>query len=207
MGACKSSSPTVRRTAGARRGCGPAADARGRGSRPRSSGQCRQSGTLPLPRLEEAAQRVVTMITWRARTLAPQGAAPGSGSALSQRVSAAAVTVLAGPCRAAMGPGSVRLAGGSEQDRARFVHSARAAAITVGAGPLVTLIGYESRRPTAASWWPLTHRGHWRARQHRPSWHCTRSQEAFNALAAVLRERRPPPAPVAVGPFAPGSGC
>ena len=83
-----------------------------------------KSGALPQPRLDEAAQRVVTMMMWRGRTPAPQGAAPGSGSALSQRVSAAAVTILAGPCKGAMVPGSVRLAGGSEQDRARFAQAA-----------------------------------------------------------------------------------
>nr|WP_308471369.1 glycoside hydrolase family 3 N-terminal domain-containing protein [Arthrobacter sp. Y81] len=169
-----------------------------------------KSGTLPLPRLEEAAQRVVTMMMWRARTPAPQGAAPGSGSALSQRVSAAAVTVLAGPCRGAMVPGSVRLAGGSEQDRARFVQAARAAGITVGAGPLVTLIGYEE--PPAQGDVVVALDAPWSlAGSAAPAKVALygRSQEAFNALAAVLAGKATAPGklPVAVGPFAPGSGC
>jgi beta-N-acetylhexosaminidase len=169
-----------------------------------------KSGTLPLPRLEEAAQRGVTMMMWRARTPAPQGAAPGSGSGLSQRVSAAAVTVLAGPCRGAMVPGSVRLAGGSEQDRARFVQAARAAGITVGAGPLVTLIGYEE--PPAQGDVAVALDAPWSlAGSAAPAKVALygRSQEAFNALAAVLAGKATAPGklPVAVGPFAPGSGC
>jgi beta-N-acetylhexosaminidase len=169
-----------------------------------------KSGAVPMPRLDEAAQRVVTMMMWRARTSAPQGAAPGSGSALSQRVSASAVTVLAGPCRGAMVPGSVRVAGGSELDRARFAQAARAAGIALGAGPLVTLIGYEE--PPAKgdvvvaldAPWPL-------AGSAAPAKVALygRSQEAFNALADVLAGKAPAPGklPVAVGPFAPGSGC
>jgi beta-N-acetylhexosaminidase len=169
-----------------------------------------KAGTLPASRLDEAAQRVATMMLWRARTPAPQGAAPGSGSALSQRVSAAAVTVLAGPCHGPIVPGSVRVSGGNEQDRARFTQAARAAGITVGAGPLVTLIGYEG--PPASgdvvvaldAPWPL-------AGSPAPAKVALygRSQEAFNALAAVLAGKAPASGklPAAVGPYAPGSGC
>jgi beta-N-acetylhexosaminidase len=168
------------------------------------------SGAVPLPRLEEAAQRVVTMMMWRARTPAPPGAAPGSGSALSQRVSAAAVTVLAGPCHGAMVPGSVRLAGGSEQDRARFAQAARAAGIDLGAGPLVTLIGYD--QPPAKGDVVVALDAPWSlAGSAAPAKVALygRSQESFNALAAVLAGKATAPGklPVAVGPYAPGSGC
>lgn len=169
-----------------------------------------KSGAVPASRLDEAAQRVVTMILWRARTPAPQGAAPGSGSALSQRVSAAAVTVLAGPCHGPIVPGSVRVAGGSEQDRARFAKAARAAGIAIGAGPLVTLIGFEGPPATGDvvvaldAPWPL-------AGSAAPAKVALygRSQEAFNALAAVLAGKAPATGklPAAVGPHAPGSGC
>lgn len=165
-----------------------------------------KTGAVPASRLDEAAQRVVTMMMWRARTPAPQGAAPGSGSALSQRISAAAVTVLAGPCHGPMVPGSVRVAGGSEQDRARFAKAARAAGITLGAGPLVTLIGYEGPPATGDvvvaldAPWPL-------AGSAAPAKVALygRSQEAFNALAAVLAGKAPAPGklPAAVGPYAP----
>lgn len=168
------------------------------------------TGALPPQRLDEAAQRVVTMMMWRARTPAPPPAAPGSGSALSQRVSAAAVTVLAGPCHGPMVPGSVRVAGGNDQDRARFAQAARAAGMTLGAGPLVTLIGYEG--PPAQgdvvvaldAPWPL-------AGSAAPAKVALygRSQEAFNALVAVLAGKAPAPGklPAAVGPYAPGTGC
>lgn len=169
-----------------------------------------KSGAVPASRLDEAAQRVVTMILWRARTPAPQGAAPGSGSALSQRVSAAAVTVLAGPCHGPIVPGSVRVAGGSEQDRARFAKAARAAGIAIGAGPLVTLIGFEGPPATGDvvvaldAPWPL-------AGSAAPAKVALygRSQEAFNALAAVLAGKAPATGklPAAVGPHTPGSGC
>jgi beta-N-acetylhexosaminidase len=169
-----------------------------------------RTGAVPPSRLEEAAQRVVTMLMWRARTPTPQGAAAGSGAAVSQRVSAAAVTVLAGPCHGPMVPGSVRLAGGTELDQARFAAAARAAGITLGAGPLVTLIGYE--QPPAAgdvvvaldAPWPL-------AESPAPEKVALygRSQEAFNVLVAVLAGKQAAPGklPVAVGPFAPGTGC
>lgn len=168
------------------------------------------TGALPGTRLDEAAQRVVTMMMWRARTPVPQGAAPGSGSALSQRISAAAVTVLAGPCHGPMVPRSVRLAGGSDQDRARFARAARDAGISLGAGPLVTLIGYEGVPATGDvvvaldAPWPL-------AGSAAPAKVALygRSQEAFNALAAVLAGKAPATGklPAAVGPHAPGSGC
>ncbi|MEK0155343.1 glycoside hydrolase family 3 N-terminal domain-containing protein [Arthrobacter oryzae] len=168
------------------------------------------TGAVPASRLNEAAQRVVTMMMWRARTPVPPAAAPGSGSALSQRVSAAAVTVLAGPCHGPMVPGSVRVAGGSEQDRARFAQAARAAGITIGAGPLVTLIGFGGPPATGDvvvaldAPWPL-------AGSAAPAKVALygRSQEAFNALAAVLAGKAPATGklPAAVGPYASGSGC
>ena len=109
-----------------------------------------RSGALPPERLAEAAQRVVTMMIWRARTGAGAGTAPGSGSGLSQEVSAAAITVLAGPCEGPMVPASVRVTGGSAQDRARFAAAARNAGISIGKGPLVSLIGAASPASPAA---------------------------------------------------------
>jgi beta-N-acetylhexosaminidase len=169
-----------------------------------------KAGTVPAARLDEAATRVVTMLIWRARAGAPQSAAPGSGSALSQRTSAAALTVLAGPCHGPMVPGSVRVAGGSEQDRARFAAAAKAVGIGIGDGPLVRLIGYQDP-PAAADVavaldapWPL-------ADSAAPAKVALygRSQEAFNALLTVLAGKRTAPGklPAAVGHYAPGAGC
>ncbi|HET9289666.1 MAG TPA: glycoside hydrolase family 3 N-terminal domain-containing protein, partial [Actinomycetes bacterium] len=179
-----------------------------------------RSGALPSERLAEAAQRVVTMMIWRARTGAGPGTAPGSGSGLSQEVSAAAITVLAGPCDGPIVPASVRVTGGSAQDRARFAAAARNAGISIGAGPLVSLIGAPASRvsgsaPAAPQTtadvavaldapWPLAH-------STAPARIALygRSPGAFDALAAVLagHARAPGKLPVAVGSQHPGTGC
>ena len=142
-----------------------------------------RSGALPPERLAEAAQRVVTMMIWRARTGAGAGTAPGSGSGLSQEVSAAAITVLAGPCEGPMVPASVRVTGGSAQDRARFTAAARNAGISIGKGPLVSLIGapaspaspaHRLRRRRRRTWrWPSTRPGRWHTPRPRPGSHST----------------------------------
>lgn len=169
------------------------------------------AGKLPLPRLEEAARRVVTMMIWRARTDTRQHrAAPGSAETLSAKVSAAAVTVLSGPCRGPLVPGRLRLSGGTALDRAYFAAAARDAGITLGAGPLVSLIGYGGA-PAGGDIavaldapWPL-------ARSSAPTKVALfgRTPGAFKALLAVLAGKATAPGklPAAVGPFRPGSGC
>ncbi|WP_346959823.1 glycoside hydrolase family 3 N-terminal domain-containing protein [uncultured Arthrobacter sp.] len=169
-----------------------------------------RSGTLPAARLDEAAQRVATMQLWRGRSHPLRGSAPGSGSALSQKVSREAITVLAGPCRGRIVPASVRVGGGSAQDRARFAAAAKQAGISVGAGPLVTLIGYRGSPVTADvavsldAPWPLEKSA---ARAKIALY--GRSQEAFGALLAVLAGKTAAPGklPVAVGRQGAGSGC
>ena len=149
-----------------------------------------RSGALPPERLAEAAQRVVTMMIWRDRTGAGAGTAPGSGGGLSQQVSAAAITVLAGPCEGPMVPASVRVAGGSAQDRARFAAAARNSGISIGEGPLVSLIGAASPASPAAphapqgplgrrTWrWPSTRPGRWHTPRPRPGSHSTAGARA-----------------------------
>ncbi len=178
-----------------------------------------KDGSLPAGRLAEAAQRVVTMMMWRGRTAgqpgAEPGAAPGSGAALSQTVSAAAITVLTGPCQGALVPGSVRVAGGSARDRERFTAAARDAGLNVGHGPLVALIGFggsatapETDGAAVAvaldAPWPLADT----AAPTRIALY-GRTPGAFAALAAVLTGAAAAPGklPVTVGPHAPGSGC
>lgn len=171
-------------------------------------------GSLPAGRLTEAAQRVATMMTWRGRLAAqpaqPPGAAPGSGNALSASVSAAAVTVMSGPCSGPLVPGSVQLAGGSPQDRARFEAAAAKAGLATGSGPLVTLIGYRGR-PAGGDIavaldapWPL-------ADSSSPTKIALygRTQGAFDALANVLAGKATAPGklPAAVGTFPAGTGC
>jgi beta-N-acetylhexosaminidase len=169
-----------------------------------------RDGTLPAARLDEAAQRVATMQLWRGRSHPPRGSAPGSGSALSHKVSQEAITVLAGPCRGRIVPARVRVSGGSEQDRARFAVAARQTGISVGAGPLVMLIGYGGSPVTADvavsldAPWPLA-----KSAAGAKIALYGRSQEAFDALLAVLAGKAAAPGklPVAVGRQGSGSGC
>jgi beta-N-acetylhexosaminidase len=168
------------------------------------------AGTLPAARLDEAARRVATMMTWRGRTSAPSGAAPGSGGDISARVSAAAVTVLSGPCGGPIVQGSIRIAGGSPQDRARFEAAAAKAGLGTGAGPLVSLIGYAGRPAggdiavTLDAPWPLQD-------SSTPVKIALygRTPGAFDALVAVLagKARAPGKLPAAVGSYPAGTGC
>ena len=169
-----------------------------------------RNGALPADRLDEAARRVATMQLWRGRSPSSPAKAPGSGSALSEKVSQEAITVLAGPCGGRIVPASVRVSGGSAQDRARFTAAARQAGVGGGAGPLVALIGYGGAPATADvavsldAPWPLE-------RSVAPAKIALygRSQEAFDALLAVLAGTAAAPGklPVAVGPQGAGSGC
>ncbi len=174
------------------------------------------AGTLPAARLDEAAVRVATMMTWRGRATsppagsAPASAAPGSGADISARVSAAAVTVLSGHCGAPIVEGSIRIAGGSAQDRARFEAAAAKAGLGTGAGPLVSLIGYAGR-PVGGDIavaldapWPLQD-------STAPVKIALygRTPGAFDALVAVLAGKATAPGklPAAVGSYPAGTGC
>jgi beta-N-acetylhexosaminidase len=168
------------------------------------------SGSLTGTRLDEAARRVATMMTWRARTGTPPGSAPGSGSQLSASVSAAAVTVVSGPCGGPLVPGSVRVDGGSPQDRARFQAAAARVGLGVGEGPLVSLIGYGG--PPAGGDIAVALDAPWPLQDSSAPVRIAlygRSQGAFDALAAVLAGKATAPGklPAAVGNFPAGTGC
>jgi beta-N-acetylhexosaminidase len=169
------------------------------------------SGKLPQQRLDEAARRVATMMIWRGRTGQPKPpAAPGSGEALSAKVSARAITVLTGRCKGAAVAGHVRVAGGTPVDRARFGAAAKDAGIALGTGPLVTLIGYGGGPATSDiavaldAPWPL-------AQSVAPTRIALygRSPGAYKALLAVLAGKASAPGklPAAVGPYRAGAGC
>ncbi len=169
------------------------------------------TGRLPPARLDEAARRVVTMMIWQGRTKPKHpAAAPGSGEGLSARVSALAVTVLTGQCSGAHVAGRVRVTGGTAGDRARFAAAAQAQGITLGAGPLVNLIGYGGV-PVGGDIavaldapWPL-------ARSAAPTKIALygRTPAAFKALLAVLAGKAPATGklPAAVGTYRAGTGC
>lgn len=168
-------------------------------------------GRLSPARLDEAAQRVVTMMVWRGRTPASfPGTPPGSGQDLSARVSAAAVTVVAGPCSGPLVPGAVQVSGGSPQDRARFEAAAARAGLAIGGGPVVSLIGYGGA-PAGGDIavaldapWPLQDS----AAPVKVALY-GRSAGAFDALAAVLAGKATARGklPAAVGSFPAGTGC
>ncbi|MFC0456413.1 glycoside hydrolase family 3 N-terminal domain-containing protein [Arthrobacter liuii] len=177
--------------------------------------QALAAGTLSAARLDEAAQRVATMMIWHARTSPPAGTAAtaaqaGSGAPLSTQVSASAVTVLSGPCSGPLVPGSVRVAGGGPGDRERFEAAAARAGLTVGSGPLVSLIGPGGKAAggdiavALDAPWPLQDSG---APVKLALY--GRTDAAFDALAAVLAGKAPAPGklPAAVGPFPGGTGC
>ncbi|WP_326951827.1 glycoside hydrolase family 3 protein [Arthrobacter sp. Leaf69] len=171
------------------------------------------SGTLPPERLAEAAQRVVTMMIWRGRAGAKPGTDPGSGAEMSHKVSQAAITVLSGPCDGRIVPASVRVTGGSAQDRSRFAASARNAGIGIGEGPLVSLIGSGGApaKPGTADVAVALDAPWLLAGSRAPAKIAVygRSQGAFDALAAVLagHAKAPGKLPVAVGSQPPGTGC
>ncbi|GAC1371328.1 MAG: hypothetical protein NVSMB43_07230 [Pseudarthrobacter sp.] len=172
------------------------------------------AGTVPAARLDEAATRVATMMTWRGRTAtspgAPQGTAAGSNGDTSARASAAAITVLSGHCSGPIAPSGVRIAGGSDQDRARFAAAAAKGGLGIGQGPLVTLVGYAGRPAggdiavSLDAPWPL-------AGSSAPVKIALygRTPGAFEALVAVLTGKAPAPGklPAAVGSFPAGTGC
>ncbi|TLM86940.1 glycoside hydrolase family 3 N-terminal domain-containing protein [Pseudarthrobacter sp. NamE5] len=168
------------------------------------------TGGLPPERLDEAARRVATMMVWHARTASKTGAPAGSSAPLSARVSASAVTVLSGPCGGPMVPGAVQVAGGNPADRARFEAAAARAGLSLGSGPVVSLIGYGGRGAggdiavALDAPWPLQE-------STAPVKMALygRSDGAFDALAAVLAGKAAAPGklPAAVGSFPAGTGC
>ncbi|MFJ6079123.1 glycoside hydrolase family 3 protein [Pseudarthrobacter sp. NPDC092419] len=168
------------------------------------------NGVLSVERLDEAAVRVATMMHWRGRMGAPAGTPPGSGAALSSRVSAAAVTVLAGKCQGPLVPGAVRVTGGAPRDRALFAAAAGRAGLRMGSGPVVDLVGFGGRpgRGDIAvaldAPWSL-------AGSPAPVKLAIygRTPGAFDALAAVLAGKATAPGklPAAVGRYPAGTGC
>ena len=103
-----------------------------------------QDGEVPEERLTEAAERVVTMLMWRdalAGEVASSGSPREDTAQVSEQVSASAVTVVDGVCDAPLVTDSLQIRGGEEADRARLTEAAQEAGLSVGSGPVVTLVG------------------------------------------------------------------
>lgn len=100
-----------------------------------------RDGRLPAERLVEAATRVVAQLLHTGATPQPPPDVIGSHQGLSQRVSAAAITVTDGPCSGRLVGESVDVSG-DPTAVARFEQAARAAGLGVGGGDSLALIGY-----------------------------------------------------------------
>ncbi len=100
-----------------------------------------EDGTLPRDRLADAATAVVAQQLHVAAVAAPEPDVVGSHSGLSQRVSAAAITSVAGRCSGRLVGDSVSVRGDSDAVTA-FRRAARRAGLRTGSGDSVVLIGY-----------------------------------------------------------------
>nr|WP_242680540.1 glycoside hydrolase family 3 N-terminal domain-containing protein [Nocardioides sp. IC4_145] len=94
-----------------------------------------REGRLPRRRLEQAATRMVALLEHRAAT-ARRGAAPGSAAEAARKLSAAAVTVVAGPCEGRLVEGPV-VPLGSSTAVAGFRAAATRAGMALGRVDLV----------------------------------------------------------------------
>src|SRR5690606_438454 len=104
-----------------------------------------RDGTLPVSRLDEAATRSIALMLHQ-QAMAEKSGTPkpsivGGGEALAEDASAAGMTVVKGKCSGRLVGDSVRVVGGSEEDRAAFTEAAKAAGLSVGSGSVVRLIG------------------------------------------------------------------
>ncbi|XKH58258.1 beta-N-acetylhexosaminidase [Citricoccus nitrophenolicus] len=195
------------------------------------------AGEVPAERLDEAAERVVTMLMWRdllAQELeeatgeekeqagvgtmngAEEGADNGTGAEpeqVSRDLSAAAITVVDGVCGAPLVEDSLQITGGNEIDRARLAEAAEAAGLMVGTGPVVNLVG--SARGSGQGDVVVTLDAPFGLAQSSvPDGGAKvalygRTPGAFEALVAVLTGEAEAPGalPVEVGDWPAGTGC
>lgn len=134
----------------------------------------------------------------------------GSHQDVSQSASAAGLTVLDGPCMGAIVTDSVRVTGGTAQDRVRFRAAAERHGIATGAGPLVVLLA-----PGASGSGDIvvSLSGPWGLAASQASTSRIalygRTPGAFDALFEFLTGQAPAPGqlPVDVGDLPAGTGC
>ncbi len=108
-----------------------------------------RSGRLRRDRVEEAAARqIAALLHQRNRRVTVPSRRPGTSGGVSQRLSAAAATVVSGPCRGRLVGRSVR-ATGPAVAVARFEAAARRAGLETGEGTHVAFVGYRGRRASA----------------------------------------------------------
>jgi beta-N-acetylhexosaminidase len=100
-----------------------------------------RAGRLSRSRLEQAAARQIAMLLHQHRLDPALTRRPGDSLRESRRLSAAAATVVSGPCRGRLVGSSVVATGPDEAVR-RFDRAARRAGLGTGSGTHVALIGY-----------------------------------------------------------------
>lgn len=109
-----------------------------------------QTGMLDAGRLRQAAQRVVALqLHIGGLDAARRGGSGevlpqpvlGSAGAASAELSAAAVTLVSGPCEGRLVGDAITVVGGTEADRARLSVAAGRAGLAVGSGDRVVLLG------------------------------------------------------------------
>ncbi|MBO0594136.1 beta-N-acetylhexosaminidase [Nesterenkonia sp. E16_7] len=192
-----------------------------------------ESGELDRSRLQEAAERVAALQLWQAELAAGELAAgpgaqlpeqlrgedaeadadqeseSGSPEETATELSESAVTLVAGECEADLADAGITILGGSEQDRSRLTAAAEAAGLTVGTGAVVNLVGESSAAGGDVA--VALDRPEVLAGADAPTQIALygRTQESFEALAAVLAGAEAPGAlPVEVGELPRGhSAC
>jgi len=100
-----------------------------------------ERGRLDRSRLEDAAARQVAVLLHEHDLDTSLRRRPGTSETASYRLSAAAATVVSGPCSGRLVGRSVRATGPGETV-ARFYAAARAAGLGTGSGTSVALVGY-----------------------------------------------------------------
>ncbi len=100
-----------------------------------------RSGALDRVRLRQAAIRQVAILLHQRKVTPETTRRVGTSEGISRRFSAAAVTVVSGPCRGRLVGSSVRALGTADAV-ARFNAAARRAGLGTGAGTTVALVGY-----------------------------------------------------------------
>src|SRR3546814_2196301 len=104
-----------------------------------------ESGQRKRSRLEEAAARVLAHLIHQAAQRS-QPAEAGSQAKSSQALSAAAVTVVAGPCSGNLVPEGIHVTGSPDRVT-RLQSAARAAGVPLGRGKRVALVGFGADVP------------------------------------------------------------
>lgn len=107
-----------------------------------------REGRLDRARLEQAASRQIAMLVHQRDVEPAVVRKPGASGGISQRLSAAGVSLVSGPCGEPLVGSSVR-AVGSEDTVARFDAAASRAGLRTGSGTTIALVGYGGTATTA----------------------------------------------------------